>query len=69
MGTVVTIWPEKIQEHQTRFQDRHPKLTALNPFADWNRSPSALLLIRCAGLIPICIALVAFYFAIRNCLR
>ncbi len=68
-GCLLLIWPEKIQQRQIQFQDRHPKLTALNPFAEWNRSPSALLLIRCSALIPFFLAIVASYFAAENCFK
>src|SRR5690349_10358462 len=67
LGAFLIIWPEKIQKYQIGFQDRHAKLTALNPFADWNRSPAAALLIRFAGFIPIGIAFLAFFFASKNC--
>ncbi|PYT92733.1 MAG: hypothetical protein DMG36_13330 [Acidobacteria bacterium] len=69
IGFLLIIWPERIQKRQIQFQDRHPKLAALNPFAEWNRSTSAVILIRCSGLIPILFARVAFYFAIKNCFK
>ncbi len=68
-GSLLLIWPAKLQQRQIRFQERHPKLTALNPFAEWNKSPAALLLIRCSALMPFFMALVSFYFAVESCLK
>lgn len=61
------IWPKRIQQAQNRWQDRHPKLFAFNPFAEWNKSPAAALMIRLAGFVPVCFALLAFLFASKNC--
>lgn len=66
-GLVVLVWPGKIQEIGIRSQERRPKLNALNPFADFIRSPSYRLVISATGLVLILLSLVAFYFAWGAC--
>ena len=65
-GTVVFLWP-RIQEINVRWHERHPDLTALNPFSAWIRTPDATLVVRAGSLVFISFSLLVFYFAWKAC--
>lgn len=66
-GIFIIVWPEKLQKIAIRRQERHPKLAALNPFADWIKSPSFLIAPMACGLVLILFSVVVLYFAWKAC--
>ena len=67
VGMVVVIWPEKIQRINIRWHERHPKLSDLNPFADWIRTAAALTTVRASGVVLIGFSLLVSFFAWKAC--
>jgi hypothetical protein len=66
-GIFIVVWPEKLQKIAIRHQERHRNLAALNPFADWIKSPSFLVAPMACGFVLIVFSVVVLYFAWKAC--